>query len=226
MSDTIAPLTADERADIRGLHVTERSGDCRFCSMAPPCDVVRLLAAVDAAEQTSTAIGMAYQALWPALREAWQQRDAALARAEQAETAPACGQTYADPRCEAMTRAMREAAEHPLDGGCGKPLAWRVAYRCLECGRWMHATCLRQHFEETCDGACPAEHQRDAALARVDALTAAGRSFVAHHDNGQTGQPGFPRTYGELEVWQAEWDRRYDALRAALAAGPAPDGEE
>lgn len=55
------------------------------------------------------------------------------------------------------------------------------------------------------------------AQARIARLEGVARAFAEHHDNGQTGQPGYPRTYGELDVWQAEWDRRYDALRAILA---------
>jgi len=59
----------------------------------------------------------------------------------------------------------------------------------------------------------------DSLLAELDALREAARAFVEHHDNGQAGQPGFPRTYGEVDVWQAEWDRRYEALRALVSDG-------
>lgn len=46
-------------------------------------------------------------------------------------------------------------------------------------------------------------------------LTVVG-AFVEHHDNGQTGQPGYPWTYVQLKVWQSEWDKRYAALRALV----------
>lgn len=62
----------------------------------------------------------------------------------------------------------------------------------------------------------------DSLLGELDALREAVRAFVEHHDDGQTGQPGFPRTYGELDVWQAEWDRRIDALRALVSAEVRP----
>jgi hypothetical protein len=54
------------------------------------------------------------------------------------------------------------------------------------------------------------------AEAEITRLRAAITAFVEHHDDGQTGQPGYPRTYGELDVWQSEWDRRYAALKEAL----------
>ncbi len=54
--------------------------------------------------------------------------------------------------------------------------------------------------------------------AERDRLRAAVNAFTEHHDNGQAGQPGFPRTYDETDIWQAEWDRRYEAMRAVLAS--------
>ena len=50
----------------------------------------------------------------------------------------------------------------------------------------------------------------------VERLRAIINAFVEHHDNGQSGQPGHPKTYGEEDVWQAEWDRRYAALKAEV----------
>jgi hypothetical protein len=38
-------------------------------------------------------------------------------------------------------------------------------------------------------------------------------AFVEHHDNGQAGQPGHPKTYAEEDAWQAEWDQRDAALK-------------
>lgn len=54
---------------------------------------------------------------------------------------------------------------------------------------------------------------------RLQEICAAIRAFVEHHDNGQAGQPGHPKTYGEQDVWIAEWDRRYAALKEATTEG-------
>lgn len=131
-----------------------------------------------------------------------------------------CGQSYRNQDSEARAVAMRCGEDTPYTG-CGKPMRWVYGYRCRQCGRWMHGPCMDQHF---------GEHERALAAseARVRELEAATRSFVEHHDNGQAGHPGYPRTYGELDVWQSEWDRRYAAMSAALAgAGPGePDAAQ
>jgi hypothetical protein len=52
---------------------------------------------------------------------------------------------------EARTRAARKAAgfaELPA-GSCRLPLGLDEAYRCLECGAWMHRACLQAHFGES-----------------------------------------------------------------------------
>ena len=65
---------------------------------------------------------------------------------------------------------------------------------------------------------------RDAWLAghrttcEADVLIAAVLAFVEHHDNGQAGQPGHPKTYGQQDVWLAKWDRRYEVLKALVGA--------
>lgn len=41
-------------------------------------------------------------------------------------------------------------------------------------------------------------------------------AFVEHHDNGQSGQPGHPKTYDEEDIWQTEWDGRYADLAAEV----------
>lgn len=63
----------------------------------------------------------------------------------------------------------------------------------------------------------------DALEVERDQLQERARAFIEHHDNGQAGQPGHPKTYGEQDIWLAEWDRRYAALRA-LSAGTARGG--
>lgn len=54
------------------------------------------------------------------------------------------------------------------------------------------------------------------ACAEHGASIVAARAFVEHHDTGQAGQPGHPKTYGAQDAWTEEWDRRLDALREAL----------
>jgi hypothetical protein len=62
-----------------------------------------------------------------------------------------CGVTHPDPEIEERTQALRLAEGYATEGGCGKPLRWVLAYRCVECGRWYHRDCILQHFAETGD---------------------------------------------------------------------------
>lgn len=59
---------------------------------------------------------------------------------------PNCGETLFDEHSERRVRALRSERGFASDAGCGKRIPWITAYRCLECGRWMHADCLRIHF--------------------------------------------------------------------------------
>lgn len=61
----------------------------------------------------------------------------------------ACGATHPHPEVERRYRALRGQEGHRTDGGCGGTMHWTYAYRCLDCGRWMHGACLREHFEES-----------------------------------------------------------------------------
>ncbi len=72
-------------------------------------------------------------------------------------TDPICGNTALDPDSEARVRALREQSGDAADMGCQRVIGWLHAYRCLECGRWMHAECLRQHFVEHGDRAAEAQ---------------------------------------------------------------------
>lgn len=56
-----------------------------------------------------------------------------------------CGQTYRDPRSEVRVAATREGEETPFTG-CGEAMVWLIAYRCRQCARWMHGTCIDRHF--------------------------------------------------------------------------------
>lgn len=56
-----------------------------------------------------------------------------------------CGRSYRNPDSEARAVAMREGEQTPFSG-CGKPLRWLYAYRCRQCGRWLHGPCMDKHF--------------------------------------------------------------------------------
>lgn len=61
----------------------------------------------------------------------------------------ACGATYPDAETEARVQALRGQQGLRTDGGCGKALPWTYAYRCVECARWFHRTCILRHFSES-----------------------------------------------------------------------------
>jgi hypothetical protein len=54
-----------------------------------------------------------------------------------------CGRSHPHPHTEVVIQRSRPG---PIRGGCGKLIRWWNAYRCVECGVWMHRTCLREHF--------------------------------------------------------------------------------
>lgn len=83
-------------------------------------------------------------------------------------TPPICGNTGLTEAVEERFRAIRAELGHSQEGGCGKQLGWLHAYRCLDCGRFMHADCLRQHFEAHGDLLATAEHKRDRARQQRD----------------------------------------------------------
>jgi hypothetical protein len=58
-----------------------------------------------------------------------------------------CGQTYRDQRAEAAVPAWRAGEVTPWTG-CGTPIAWVHAYRCRQCGRWLHGHCFDRHVSE------------------------------------------------------------------------------
>jgi hypothetical protein len=56
-----------------------------------------------------------------------------------------CGRSYRNAESEAHAWQMREGEQTPF-AGCGKPLRWVYAYRCRQCGRWLHGPCMDRHF--------------------------------------------------------------------------------
>lgn len=64
-----------------------------------------------------------------------------------------CGSDHPDPEIAADLRTMRANEGYPTEGGCGRRMRWVSAYRCVECGRWFHRDCIREHFAATRDDA-------------------------------------------------------------------------
>lgn len=103
-----------------------------------------------------------------ALARAEAERDAAKRWCRRTHVLPICGNTARDARSEAIVRSLREKAGGSPDGGCGKPIEWLMAYRCLECGRWAHAECLRQHFAEHGDRSTTLARDLEAARENLE----------------------------------------------------------
>ncbi len=63
----------------------------------------------------------------------------------------ACGRTSTVDAIEARFKGLREEQGFATDGGCGRSidLTSIYAYRCVECGRWMHKTCILEHFAQS-----------------------------------------------------------------------------
>lgn len=59
----------------------------------------------------------------------------------------ACGTFHPDRETHNRTAAQ---AGYPPDSyddtGCGQPIPWTFAYRCVDCGRWFHRDCIKRHF--------------------------------------------------------------------------------
>lgn len=59
-----------------------------------------------------------------------------------------CGTFHPDPETNNRCNAQGGFPANTYDDtGCGHFILWTFAYRCLDCGRWFHATCLRNHFK-------------------------------------------------------------------------------
>ena len=59
-----------------------------------------------------------------------------------------CGASHPDLEIENRVQAARVRKGALMDaGGCGRTIVWTAAYRCVDCGRWFHHDCLREHFE-------------------------------------------------------------------------------
>jgi len=59
----------------------------------------------------------------------------------------ACGASDPDPKVEQRVASARTDLGCAPDGdGCGRLIVLWNAYRCVECGRWFHRSCIEQHF--------------------------------------------------------------------------------
>lgn len=103
---------------------------------------------------------------------------ARLALLEVERQVPRCGNTGIDPATERRIRSLRGETPPGFDG-CGNEVSWILVYRCLECGRYMHAECLRKHFASHGDEpsqlklrVIELEHERDGLLAEIHELCA------------------------------------------------------
>jgi hypothetical protein len=156
---------------------------------------------------------------------------------------PICGNTAPEGQSEDIVRSMRADAGGSPVGVCGKLIEWLMAYRCLECGRWMHAECLRQHFVEHGDRLAQAERERDdyadlyrrslnerqelaRALAAARDVANAAAAFRAADQERRaylTGECVMPDPSDAWVVARDEFRRTADAWADPLAAR---DGEE
>lgn len=108
-----------------------------------------------------------------------------LAQHPALSTPPICGNTALDAESERRIRCQRAELGARLDGGCGRQMNWLSAYRCLECGRWMHAECLRQHFVEHGDVAAEAQQRADSAEQAWRDLNKRAGAWIAESERKQ-----------------------------------------
>ena len=154
-----------------------------------------------------------------------------------------CGQSYRNLESEALAVAMRTCEVTPYTG-CGKPMRWVYAYRCRQCGRWMHGPCIDRHFglvgcpatrdgqaELTAENArlrervAALEERTEAAEGRVLALADALADVVLLiHEKGHSGMPSRCERGVCVTGWQlvaAVRESAVDSLAADFAAALA-----
>jgi hypothetical protein len=64
-----------------------------------------------------------------------------------------CGAATPEPLV-AVLQELQTLAHDALTGenhqaGCGKKLLWWDSYRCVDCDKFFHLECIREHFERT-----------------------------------------------------------------------------
>ena len=60
-----------------------------------------------------------------------------------------CGRTHPDPRTERRIAEARSDLGAPSGReGCGRLMVLWEGFRCVECGRWFHRSCIERHFED------------------------------------------------------------------------------
>jgi hypothetical protein len=94
--------------------------------------------------------------------ERWIETDLAaiVAALRGADPAIRCGLSDPDPRTEQRIATVRDVsgfASNPE--GCGRLMVLWNAFRCVECARWFHRSCIERHFEQHRTRAEPADRR-------------------------------------------------------------------
>lgn len=120
------------------------------------------------------------------------------------ETMPdlVCGNSYRNPESEAQAVAMRTCEVTPYTG-CGKPMRWVYAYRCRQCGRWLHGPCMDRHFGLA---GCPATRGGQTDLTaeneRLRWAISGGKGII----DGQAARiRALTSERDEARAWSARW---------------------
>ena len=79
-----------------------------------------------------------------------------------------CGDTSAHPDAERAYRAIRVEQGDTAPAGCGKPVGLIHLYRCTDCARWMHHSCLVRHFVDHGDETRARVARLEAAVLRME----------------------------------------------------------
>jgi hypothetical protein len=85
--------------------------------------------------------------------EQWMTGDLAaiVAALRRADPVIPCGVSDPDPRTEYRMADARAAIGATDGGGCGRLVVLWHAFRCVECGRWFHRSCIERHFRGASD---------------------------------------------------------------------------
>ena len=95
-----------------------------------------------------------------------------------------CGDTSAHPDAERAYRAIRVEQGDTAPAGCGKPVGLIHLYRCTDCARWMHHSCLVRHFVDHGDEARARVARLEAAMSeRYDTMLDYAKASTGHEIN-------------------------------------------
>jgi hypothetical protein len=126
-----------------------------------------------------------------------------------------CGRSYRNAESEAHASAMREGEQTPF-AGCGKPLRWVYAYRCRQCGRWLHGPCMDRHFGAERDAEI--NRLREGLADALETLRPFERQSLPGYDAASKRRVSITVREGDLcQAWQVLTQGR--RWRAALGVG-------